>query len=325
MEISEKKMYPLKNKKRVLIHYKGALGDTICLTACLAEFKLRNPDSSIVVHTSYPDVFVNNPYVDDIIRESRWTTVNGRFGSLRKVPVVYECLKNSKKLLLHRKNMADQVYDIKTEFMYENRARYHLTDTIALQLGLTEKPRTPQIYLTDEERVQIDGQFDLPEGPLVAISVHVGWESRQWPVDRFRNVARYLNDKGYQVLQMGGSQHGAIEGMGYDLVGKTNVRQAARILELCELLVGIDNGLYHLAAAVGTPAVVMFGPVCASLRMHPVKAEGLEPVSQCKGCSHRIDLGEYPNRRCPIGTTECMNSISVDDVIQSSERLLNVQ
>lgn len=95
-----------------------------------------------------------------------------------------------------------------------------------------------------------------------------GWESKRWPVHRFVEVARHLAKRGLQSLvTWGGSYEQAwAEAIARDSTGiahaapRTSLLELAALIQGAQLFVGSDTGPLHLAAAVGTRCIGMFGP-----------------------------------------------------------------
>jgi heptosyltransferase II len=102
-----------------------------------------------------------------------------------------------------------------------------------------------------------------------------------------------------------------------DLVGKTTFKQLAAVLKRCQLFIGGDSGPLHIAAAVGTPTIGIFGPLDPRL----VAPRGENHIAICKNIScspcYRPDTGltihDFSN--CPKGTLECMEKITTEDVL----------
>ncbi|HWO02654.1 MAG TPA: glycosyltransferase family 9 protein, partial [Blastocatellia bacterium] len=119
-------------------------------------------------------------------------------------------------------------------------------------------------FLNGEERnsnVRIIG-FQPGSSPTMA------W--KQWPIDRYREViARLMSDSpGSRIILFGSAlEEEMVRTMAAGLgprvavaAGKTSVKQAAALIERCDLLVCNDSGLMHAAVAVGTPVVAIYGP-----------------------------------------------------------------
>ena len=92
-----------------------------------------------------------------------------------------------------------------------------------------------------------------------------------------------------------------------DLIGRTQLRQLIAVLSRCGLAFGPDSGALHLAAAVGTPAVSLWGATSA-WRSAPFGWERLvlEGSAPCAPCFLRD---------CPIGRV-CMRAIDVEQVVE---------
>ena len=109
-----------------------------------------------------------------------------------------------------------------------------------------------------------------------AVVVHPGAAqvSRHWPVDRWAAVARALADAGHPVVVTGGAAErslarevAAVARLPQDrvLAGSTDLLGLAAVVASARLLVSVDTGVAHLAAAFGTPSVVLFGPTPPAL------------------------------------------------------------
>jgi len=166
--------------------------------------------------------------------------------------------------------------------------------------------------------------------PLVAIHPGSGEYSlaRRWPLDRFAQVADALMERrGVQVVLLGGPdeaeltqsvaslmRHEAI-----DLGGKTSIPVLAALLRECRLFVGNDSGVMHLASAVGTPMVAIFGP-SNPLAWGPwgPSHEVVQVDLECSPCIYRgFRLGRLEGCENP----ECINQVSPEMVLAAAERL----
>ena len=128
-----------------------------------------------------------------------------------------------------------------------------------------------------------DLALDVRGKPAVrgAALVHSGAAqvSRHWPVERWAQVARGLAQDGHDVRLTGGpdevgraSQVAALAGLPPQavLAGRTGLLELAATVAAARLLVSVDTGVAHLATAVGTPSVVLFGPTPPALWGPPV-------------------------------------------------------
>lgn len=96
------------------------------------------------------------------------------------------------------------------------------------------------------------------------------------------------------------------------LTGKTDLAQAAAILSEIDLLVSNDMGLAHVAPAVGTKTLVIFGPTNEKTTQ-PLGSEIVRKTVECSPCMLRD---------CPIDH-RCMTRISADEVFERAKEMLN--
>ncbi len=138
-----------------------------------------------------------------------------------------------------------------------------------------------------------------------------GAVNKQWPLERYQWVSDQLNRDGHQVAQF---QHPHM------IVGLRKVkalptktfRCAASLIDRAKLVISAEGGLHHAAAAVGTPAVVLFGAFI------PVEVTGYEGHENIAAADTDI-CGKYvPCEHC----TKAMLSISAEQVYEAAKRLL---
>ena len=102
-----------------------------------------------------------------------------------------------------------------------------------------------------------------PGDPLVVIApgASQGRQEKEWPTERFAAVAEAVVQLGGVPTLVGADVRPELSSEGVvDLGGRTSLRELIGILGLADLFVGNDSGVLHLAAALGTPCVALFGP-----------------------------------------------------------------
>lgn len=177
------------------------------------------------------------------------------------------------------------------------------------------------------------------DGPLVAMHPGAGWYSRAriWPARNFAAVAKGLVEShGATVVVLGGpdeEEAGRLieEAVGdstrlFNLVGQTSILESAALLELCGLFVGNDSGPMHIAAAVDTPVVAVFGPSNARAwgpytppgekSRHCIVARDL-PCMPCFYRAHSLGLREG------CGTRECLTMLPPGPVLRACREILD--
>lgn len=158
---------------------------------------------------------------------------------------------------------------------------------------------------------------------FVLINPGAGWPSKLWPPGCFAAVARHLGRRGLPSLVVwgGAKEHDlaaevvrAAEGSAH-LAPETSLCELAALARRAAIFVSADTGPLHVAAAVGTPCVGLFGPMPAQ-RNGPY---GPQHISVQKAC-----LSDNSRSRRTADNAS-MLAISVDDVTAACDTLLNRQ
>lgn len=163
----------------------------------------------------------------------------------------------------------------------------------------------------------------LKGGRWLAVAPGAKHPTKQWPVERFAAVARaHAARSGCGVLVMGGPEERAAMTAVCDAVAGARawpverpLDEAAAALAHCDVLLGNDSGLVHLAEAVGTPAVAIFGPTVRAWGYFPLDPASrvIEQDVACRPCSK---AGE---RACRQPETWCLTRSTVDEVTEAVE------
>jgi heptosyltransferase-2 len=137
--------------------------------------------------------------------------------------------------------------------------------------------------------------------PIIAMGVgSTNSRAKRWPVDRFISlIGSVTSETNAQVLLIGAADevqvsHEVLRGTSgvFDLVGQTTLTQAIAILSVSDLMISNDMGLAHIAPAVGTPTIVLFGPTNpAATRPWGDNVVVLQRRADCKYCD-RADISK---------------------------------
>ena len=155
----------------------------------------------------------------------------------------------------------------------------------------------------------------------IAMNPVAQWESKLWPMDRFARLADHLvEDQGACIYFTGGrDDRAAIKGIikamhhpAENLAGRTSLVDLAALYQKMDCLISTDTGPMHIAAAVGTPVVALFGPT-AEWRTGPY-GPGHRVVTSSCACRPCF------KRTCP--TPGCMLDIGVEQVREQVGALL---
>jgi heptosyltransferase-2 len=205
--------------------------------------------------------------------------------------------------------------------------RVHYYQKLIEPLGKVEGLPTPQIFLREEDRkwaVQELRDLGILDGtPLIGMNPGATYGlAKCWHPDRFGELGRRLSEKWQARILLFGREeersliHEILRHLGtkgIDWTGKTGLLQLAALLEQCHLLVTNDTGTMHVATAVGTPVVAIFGSTDPTTTgpwgdRHSI----LKKEVPCSPCYKRI---------CPTDH-RCMELITVDEVEEAVDNRL---
>lgn len=165
---------------------------------------------------------------------------------------------------------------------------------------------------------------------MIAIAPGTMWNTKRWLKERYAELVERFVHRNFIAALIGGREDKALceeiarsvseEKRIFNAAGGLSLLQSAELLRRCRLLVCNDSAPMHLAVAMRTPVVAIFGATIPEFGFAPygkydvvVETEGLN----CRPCS--IHGGD----RCPIRTFVCMKEITSEKVYHTSMRVLN--
>ena len=187
------------------------------------------------------------------------------------------------------------------------------------------------VRLSEEDAgagAKLVGECEPEEGgPLVALAPGEAGDRpyKSWCTEGFIRVASALaREDGARLMVVGGEADrqlgneiaASVSGRGNNLAGRTTPSELAAVLARGDLLIGIDSGPMHVAAAVGTPVVGLFGPT-DPCRTGPL-GEGHEVIFHRQPCWRPCVHPVTPNCKDRI----CMSAITVEEVLAAARRIL---
>jgi len=195
---------------------------------------------------------------------------------------------------------------------------------IAAAVGAPVSERVYRLQATRARRVSLENKLRnvglVSERRIITVHPGVGRLQKLWPVSRFATIADWLAAKEYQVIFVGGPNEldrtteiiSLLIHQTYNLVGILSLGELMALFEMSSLFLGNDSGPMHLAAAMGTPIVAMFG-YADETRWGPrcEKSIVLRGQERCEDCSRK---------ECQ--DPKCINTLSSDAVKSAIETLL---
>jgi heptosyltransferase-2/heptosyltransferase-3 len=149
---------------------------------------------------------------------------------------------------------------------------------------------------------------------------------KRWPAARFTGLAEALRARGLAVLLTGGPDEAEVAGgiaeeaglpPAANIAGQLSLLQTAALIERGALYVGPDTGVSHLAAAAGTPSVVIFGPT------NPLRYGPRGPRVSIVAPAASYEIADVDLRRAPEAARAVATAqVSLDAVLAACDALL---
>jgi len=199
--------------------------------------------------------------------------------------------------------------------------------------GIVAPPLGPdgegaELHLNGADREEA-ALFGERGGKYLVVAPSARWPTKRWPADRFAKAGEVLAEKiGTRVVLLGGGEDAELcesvaSRMNCETVnaaGRLSLRGAAALIEGASGFVGNDTGLMHMAGALNTPGVAVFGPTTRHLGFFPYKSPVRVVERNDIGCRPCTKQGQ---RKCPKKHFACMNEISVEDVVDEAIRAIS--
>jgi predicted lipopolysaccharide heptosyltransferase III len=336
---------------RILVIRFHLIGDVLLVTPLLEALRRRFPDSHIAMLTDSPasEVIKGHPAVNELIvysskaGKSRLTLTDLAEG-LRALRLIrrrrFDLVINlhpgwrgaiaswfsgaACRVGYDRHRKTNSYYTVLVPYRPGNRYRVdYLMDTLRA-IGLDAEAGPPSMHISDEDREFVRPYVEDGDGPIVAVHPGRPQTRKNWMTDRFAAVADALASKyGARVIFVGAPAEservdqimGAMQQPSLSLAGKLSLKQLGALLERSDLFIGIDSAPLHIASAVGTPTVALFG-FSDPVEWNPPGARHIVihkplPDHPCN-----------PPHCCEVDDSPCMRNILVEDVLEAAESLL---
>lgn len=219
-------------------------------------------------------------------------------------------------------------FGLLNDLRYGERKRPRMIDqcaALALPADATQPENwpLPELKVPPSEASGWRARTGLPDDgkPTVALAPGAVGPSKRWTA--YAELARRLSDQGTNVWVLGGPSEAPLASMireaapaARDLTG-TDLRNAILALSAASGAVSNDSGLLHVAAALGTPAIGIFGPTSPWhwAPLNPIAATVVQTVE-------KLDCQPCHKPTCRVQHHRCMHNISADQVLEITQRVL---
>ena len=327
--------------ERALIVQTSFIGDTVLTTPLIAELARRGTVDAVVTPRSAP-LLANNASLANVVvydkrgqdrglrgfvrlvrhlRGHRYSAAYLAQGSMRSAALVAAA--GIPRRVGFETSAGKRLYTTRVPY-FEN--EHHAARLLRLS-GSEPEPWTvrPRLYPGDPERAAVDALLDdvaSTNEPLIAFAPGSVWATKRWPY--YAELAQLLEAR-IAVVGAGSDRELAARivqsagGRAFDATGKLSLLASAELIARSRALVTNDSAPLHLASAMGTPTIAIFGPTVPEFGFGPLAPRsivlGMTSLA-CRPCDRH-----GPNR-CPLGHWRCMREITPRTVAAAVEEIL---
>jgi heptosyltransferase-2 len=334
---------------RSLVLQTSFLGDVVLTTPLLAELARRGPVDIVVTPQASP-ILAGHPSVREVITYDKRGAQRGLGGAwalgrslrTRNYDAVY-CAQGSWRtaaIAALATRGARVGFDTSAGGpLYSQRITYHREQHHAERLWRlaagSEAPALPELIRPrlvpgEREQAAVDALLaaaPAEDGTMLALAPGSVWATKRWPA--YAALAARLADQ-YRIVVIGGKEDAPLAAAiasaaganrVIDATGQLSLLASAELLRRCTALVTNDSAPQHLASAVGTPTLTIFGPTVPAFGFGPLaprhRTAGRDRLD-CRPCD------PHGPAVCPLGHWRCMQDLDVAHIEAELHALLTL-
>jgi lipopolysaccharide heptosyltransferase II len=329
--------------KKILFIRIDRIGDIVLSTPALKAIKGAFPRSELTVLASQSNcsLLLNNPYIDQIVvydnrrrfldkirlivqlRKGKFDLAIDPYADYELKTALIAFFSGAKKRVGYASYGREVFFNVQAPKIDDSQHFVDLTLDVLKPVGIVTKDKTPEIYLTDNEKKWAGDWVNKKEiGSNPVIGMHPGayYETQRWLPERFAELIELLQkDKKLDVIIFGGPDdehlvsricsilHGEVTTyIAHDL------RKLSALISCCNVFVCNNSGPLHISVATGTPTISFMGPTIKERWMPIGNIHTVLRIDNlpCIGCNKGY---------CKINTHDCMRLITPAMVMEIVE------
>ena len=278
-------------KEKVLFFRPDHIGDLLLTTPAIHSLKKSFPELNLTagVGSWSAEILKYNPYIDDIsIINLPWLARDTKASYIEMIKKIFQLRRSNYDHIFSFRIAAKSAlvsyilggkkrwgFDVvKSRWAFTDKVSYntkkHVVENyldIIETFGAKRENNGLEIFIRDEERSNFIKRFALPDD-YVVISPGAGYSPKLWISERWAEIADWVRiDLKIPVVVTGSNSEKPIikkiisemKGKYINLCGKLSIRELAVLIEKCKLLISVDSATMHIASALNTPLIALFG------------------------------------------------------------------
>ncbi len=336
--------------KRILVIQTAFIGDAI-LTLPLIQYLKNSSEKSEITVLAIPStssIFENSSFVANVIiydKKGKDKSLLSFVKLIKKIrkqnfDEVYSPHRSFRSTLLSYFSKAEQTvgFNIATfSFLYKKKIKYEKNHhEVKRNLALAEFnfqkddwKILPKINFDKINKDEIDKIFYNTKKKIIAVAPGSVWQTKVYPKEYFIEVAKFLINKNYYILLIGGKNdinvcqeiQDEIKENIFSLAGKFSIVESIYLLTKCVALICNDSSPTHMSMAADIPVLTIYCSTVPGFGFYPYNQKG-KYISfdelNCKPC------GIHGHKVCPMKTFECGFKLTPQKVIAKLEEIISV-
>ncbi|MBK8945504.1 MAG: lipopolysaccharide heptosyltransferase II [Ignavibacteriae bacterium] len=341
LQLSEKEK---KSIKKILVIQTAFIGDAILSTPILREIKKIYPTSKldILVIPQTSNLFKHNPHISKIIEFDKREKLTRIFSFFKVLKIVF--IEKYDAVISIQSSFTSSIImligRIKIRIGYPRQKL--LTHTINLIKGLHLRKRVlkllepfgdfifndeTELFWSEQEEKKIDMLLNRSDGIFrLGIAPSSAQFTKQWPKEYFKELIKLLSNHNLEIFLIGGKEDKLLcneiaeinAAKIKNLAGELSLLESAALIKNMNLILSNDSAPMHIANAVKTDVIAIFGPTVKNFGFYPYRENDkiLEVELDCRPC------GKHGGSKCPLDHFKCMLELKPEFVYQKIKEKL---
>lgn len=339
--------------KKILIIQTAFAGDVILTLPLPEAIKEKYPDSEIsfMCIPGVKSVLKNNPFISEVIVYDKKDSQRGilqfhkflKYIKSKNFDLIISPHRSFRSTMLSHLSKVPNTISFDTSSYsskYKTTVKYKKdVHEIIRNLSLLEPLRIisneiipPKLYPAEKDFNAVANllkRFKIEEGEkFITIAPGSVWFTKTFPDIKFVKLVTVLNDFDVKIVIVGGEEDSGLGAMIkilsrnfkiYNAAGKLDYVQSAELIKRSKVLITNDSAPMHLANAVGTQVLAIFGATIPGFGFYPYGKN--DKIFQIEGLKCR-PCGIHGGKKCPVKTFDCMNKL--DETLIALEAMKSV-
>lgn len=336
---------------RFLILQTAFYGDVILTLPVVRLLKDKFPDSKIdfICIPDTSEILRSNPLINEVIvYDKRNSGIIGfceliKYLRSRKYDAVISPHRSFRSAFICKLSSAKESITFNKSslsFLYSHRVKYESSKheiqrniSLLKPLGIEESEIIrPEIFISQMDVRKIDcmfyGKFIKEGEKIMVIAPGTVWFTKRFPENKFIKICDFFASNGLRIFLIGGKKDKTISDFivnnsrnknMINVTGTLTITESAELIRRASLLITNDSAPLHIANAVGTDVIAIFGATVPAFGFYPYgkndfvfETGGLK----CRPCSI------HGGNKCPVNTFECMNALNEKDIYDKIKEYL---